>query len=104
MAKRTTIKEIGETLEFIVKHMVTKEEMRDLRADLKADIADIRATMATKDDIRSIHAELTDIRRNLKDLQDRVNNLTGVTKEIDHALARIRRIEKHLGIEADIPA
>jgi hypothetical protein len=89
--------------------------------ELKGDIADIRQTMATKDNIKDmatkddvraivreetadIRSELTSIRRDLNDLGSKLDNLSGVTKEIDHAFERIRRIERHLGIEADLAA
>src|SRR5271165_7116464 len=110
-AKETTLKELGEMLAHVVKHMATKE-----------DIADIRREMATKDDLnsfrqefrdfrdetrknfREVHAELADIRRDLEDMKSRVANITGYGKEIDHALERIAAIEKHLGIEKRIAA
>lgn len=110
-AKETTLKEVGEMLAHVVEHMATKE-----------DIADIRLEMATKDDLnsfrqefrdfrdetrqnfREIHAELADIRRDVEELKSRADNSVGYSKEIDHALARIARIEKHLGIEQKIAA
>lgn len=53
---------------------------------------------------KGIRDELADIRRDLKELTGKVDNISGLPKEIDHALDRIRRIEKHLGIETDIAA
>ncbi|MFY9735130.1 MAG: hypothetical protein WAL02_08345 [Rhodoplanes sp.] len=109
--KETTLKEVGEMLAHVVEHMATKE-----------DIADIRREMATKDDLnsfrqefrdfrdetrqnfREIHAELADIRRDVEELKSRADNSAGYSKEIDHALARIAAIEKHLGIERKIAA
>jgi hypothetical protein len=38
MAKKTTLNEIGEMLAHVVKHMATKEDLADLRSDLKGDI------------------------------------------------------------------
>src|SRR5262245_35823204 len=101
MAEEITLVEIGETLEFIVGRMATK-----------SDLAELRQTIATKDDVRTIvreethdiRAELASIRRELKDLTGKVGNIIGLPKEIDHALDRIRRIERHLGIETDIAA
>ena len=84
------------------------------------DIADIRQTMATKEDIAtvnktldqhtsilgtltaqatSIERELKTIRRDLNDLMDKFENVAGYRKEIDHALGRIAAIEKHLGLD-----
>ena len=109
--KETTLKEVGEMLAHVVEHMATKE-----------DIADIRREMATKDDLNSFrqefrdfrdetrqnfrenHAELADIRRDVEELKSRADNSAGYSKEIDHALARIAAIEKHLGIEKKIAA
>jgi len=54
--------------------------------------------------LRRIRAELSAIRRDLEELRMRVDNMSGYSKEIDHALARIARIEKHLGIEPRMAA
>ena len=74
----------------------------------KADIAD----MATKADVRAIvrdelapiRSELKSIRGDLDDLREKVENVIGFQKEIDHALERIAAIEKHLGIAKKIAA
>ena len=88
-------------------------------AAVAGDIADIKATMATKDDIAAITAtmvtkedlreelsplrhELKSIRDELDDLTQKVENVIGFRKEIDHALERIGAIEKHLGINKKI--
>ena len=75
------------------------------------DIADIKSKMATKDDIAnlggqltSIQRELKSIRRDLDDLREKVENVSGFQKEIDHALERIAAIEKHLGLDKKIAA
>jgi hypothetical protein len=49
-------------------------------------------------------AELASIRRDLDVLRDKVENVIGYGKEIDYALERIGRIEKHLGIDKHIAA
>jgi septal ring factor EnvC (AmiA/AmiB activator) len=79
---------------------------------LAEDIADLRKDMATKDDVREIvreelapiHGELKSIRRELDDLKEEFDNVSGFRKEIDHALGRIAAIEKHLGINKKIAA
>lgn len=86
-------KDMLDALDFIKQRMATKDE-----------IADLKATMATKDDVNSISNELTSIRRDLEALTDKVDNIVGLPKEIDHALERIRAIEKHLGINKKIAA
>ncbi len=66
-------------------------------AALAEDIADIESTMATKADARAIvHEELAPIRSELKsirdDLAEKVENVIGYRKEIDHALERIAAV------------
>jgi septation ring formation regulator EzrA len=100
MTKKTTLNELGEMLARVVEHMATKE-----------DIVDLRKMMATKDDIAnlggqltSVERELKSIRRDLDDLREKVENVSGFQKEIDHALERIAAIEKHLGLDKKIAA
>jgi predicted nucleic acid-binding Zn-ribbon protein len=80
-------------------------------AAVAEDITDIKSKMATKDDIAnlggqltSVERELKSIRRDLDDLREKVENVSGFQKEIDHALERIAAIEKHLGINKKIAA
>ena len=80
MAKKTTLKEVGETLAYIVEHMSTKE------------------------DIARIERELKSIREDLDGLDKKVENVIGFRKEIDHALEWIGAIEKHLGLDKKIAA
>jgi predicted nucleic acid-binding Zn-ribbon protein len=75
------------------------------------DIADINSKITTKDDIASLGGQLTSverelksIRRDLDDLREKVENVSGFQKEIDHALERIAAIEKHLGLDKKIAA
>jgi len=49
-------------------------------------------------ELRNIRAELKTIRSDLDDLSEKVENILGYRKEIDHALTRIAAIEKHLRI------
>ena len=103
--KETTLKEVGEMLAYVVKHMATKEELAGTNKELKSfrqEFNDFRDE--TRQNFREIRAELADIQRDLDDLRSRVANITGYGKEIDHALERIAAIEKHLGIEKKIAA
>jgi hypothetical protein len=86
--KETTLKELGEMLAHVVEHMATK--------------ADVRAIV--RDELAPIRSELKSIRRDLDDLREKVENVIGFQKEIDHALERIAAIEKHLGINKKIAA
>jgi hypothetical protein len=80
MTKKTTLKELGDMLGFVVKHMATKD-----------DIADIRREMATKDDIKRLDTKLGKFEE----------------REIDKRLqleVRVSAIEKHLGLDKKIAA
>jgi hypothetical protein len=56
----------------VVEHMATKEDIANLGGQL-----------------RGIERELKSIRRDLDDLREKVENVSGFQKEIDHALERI---------------
>ena len=58
----------------------------------------------TAENFRALRAEVADVRRDVEELKSRADNSAGYSKEIDHALARIAAIEKHLGIENKIAA
>jgi hypothetical protein len=78
--KKITLKELGEMLGHVVKHMATKD-----------DIADLRKEMATKDDINRLDTKLTKFEEH----------------EIDKRLqleVRVSAIEKHLGLGKKIAA
>lgn len=96
--KKTTLEELGEMLAHVVKHMATKEELTEFRNEF----AEYRKE--TAENFRDVKAEVADLRRVVENLQMRVGNTEGYSKEIDHALARIARIEKHLGIEPRMAA
>jgi septal ring factor EnvC (AmiA/AmiB activator) len=91
-AKETTLSELGEMLSHVVKHMATKDDLAAVKAELKADIATLGEQIA------GIERDLKEIRRDLYELADKVENISGYRKEIDHAFERIAAIERHLGI------
>jgi septal ring factor EnvC (AmiA/AmiB activator) len=108
-AKETTLNELGETLAYVVEHMATKDDLAAVEAVLKEDIASVRTELksdiaALGEQTASIERDLKQIRRDLYELADRVENIGGYRKEIDHALERIAAIERHLGIERKIVA
>ena len=74
-------KDILEAVVFIRDNMYTKSEGADLKKDVQA-----------------VRAELKDIRSELEDVGEKVENISGYRKEIDHALERIKVIERHLKI------
>jgi hypothetical protein len=55
-------------------------------------------------ELQSMRTELKGLRLDLDSLAEKVGNMLGYRKEIDHALERIAAIEKHLGIDTKIPA
>jgi septation ring formation regulator EzrA len=97
-AKKTTPKEIGETLGYIVEHMATKDDLAAVETRLGHRIAKLSEQAA------SIERDLKSIRRDLNDLMEKFENVSGFRKEIDHALERIAAIEKHLGLRKKIAA
>jgi septation ring formation regulator EzrA len=87
-AKETTLNELGEMLAHVVERMATKDDVRSIITE----------------ELAPVLAELGSIRRELDDLREKVENVSGFRKEIDHALERIAAIEKHLGIDKKIAA
>jgi hypothetical protein len=95
--KKTTLKELGEMLGHVVKHMATKD-----------DIADVRKEMATKDDIADVKSTLAD---HTKILNDHTRDLAIIKKDLTTNLdkrlqleVRVSAIEKHLGLDKKIAA
>jgi hypothetical protein len=107
--QKTTLKEVGETLAFIVERMATKEDLKQFAT--KDDVREIVRTII-QDEVPGIVAiELKPVRNDLKQIEERLDtleqhygNLKGVTKEIDEIRAEVRAIQKHLGIEKKIAA
>jgi len=98
MAKNTTLEELGQMLSHVVEHMATKEELNEFRGEFRA------FKDNTVEELRAIRSELADIRRDLDTLKERVGDISGYSKEIDHLLERVRAIEKHLGTKSEVPA
>jgi septal ring factor EnvC (AmiA/AmiB activator) len=101
-AKKTTLKELGEMIE------------RGFAA-VASDIADIKSTMATKDDIAAVNKTLDEHTKTLADhtkiLNDHTRDLAviknDVTNNLDKRLqleVRVSTIEKHLGLDKKIAA
>ena len=67
MAKETTLNEIGEMLAHVVKHMATKDDITEVRRELKGDIVRVSEQVA------SIETQLRDM-QHVK-LQSRVADL-----------------------------
>jgi chromosome segregation ATPase len=84
-AKEVTLNEIGEMLGHVVAHMATKDDLQAFRTE-------------TEENFRTLRTEIAEIRRDLDDLREKVENVSGFRHEIDHALERIGKIEKHIGL------
>ena len=52
MAKKTTLNELGEMLAHVVKHMATKDDIADMKHELKGDIGRVQ------EQVNSIEAQL----------------------------------------------
>ena len=67
MAKETTLNEIGEMLAHVVKHMATKDDIAEVRRELKGDIVRVSEQVASiETEIRGmkhteLHARVADI-------------------------------------------
>ena len=92
-------KDILASLAFIkdkVELLPTKDDVREI---IREEVPGIIA-----EELKPIRAELASIRRDLDSLTKKVENMSGFSKEIDHALERIARIEKHLGLDKKVAA
>ncbi len=95
-------KDILEAVNFIKDRMATKDDVIDLRTELKSEIDSLRIEM--QEGFASVRAEIRDVRRRLEALEEAAHNSAGLTKEIDHLMGRVRAIENHLGIQHKIAA
>lgn len=93
-------RDIVEALNFIKDRMLTKDDVREITREVIRE----EVPLMIEEALRPIYRELQFIRKDLDDLRERVDNMSGFSKEIDHALERITAIEKHLGIERKIAA
>ncbi|MEK7509843.1 MAG: hypothetical protein AAB605_03965 [Patescibacteria group bacterium] len=91
--KRTEFQELSE---FIRDHMVTKTDLEEkLNIKLRPIIKTLEVHTLT---LAEIKTEVRDIRRRLEVLEEQVKSMTGYSKEIDHLLDRVAKIEEHLGL------
>jgi len=76
-------------------NFATKDEVRDI---IREELEPIHSRLS------NIEAELRDIRQRLDLLEEAVGSMRGYAKEIDELRARVRDIERHLGIHNKIRA
>ena len=102
--KEITLKEVGETLAYIVERMATKDDVRQI---VRHEIGELVPGIVAHE-LKPLREEL---RQDIEGINDRLDalealysNLKGVTKEIDDIRSDVRAIQKHLGIERKIAA
>lgn len=86
-----------EEMATIREEMATKKELSKFRGEFRT------FKDQTVEELRTIRSELAGIRRDLDALKERVGDMSGYSKEIDHH-ERVRAIEKHLGIKPQLAA
>lgn len=99
-------KEILEIVTFMRDRMATKEDLAELegrmntrmdgiedRMATKEDLSELESRMATKDDIRAVRADIKGLDDRLVIVEEKVDNLAGVTKEVDYVLSEISAIK-----------
>ncbi len=94
-----TAKHILEIVTDIQEKMATKEDLAEVRTELKNNIAEVRAEL--KGEIMEVRTELgAQIRENTKaieELREEVHGMRGYAKEIDHVISRVSVLEHHAG-------
>jgi archaellum component FlaC len=104
-AKETTLTEIGEMLTHVVEHMATKEEVADIKTEMMEQFEHVEKQFHALDGrLRDMANEIAVIHRRVERLEELGTSNAGFAKEIDHLLARVTEIEKHLGIDKKIAA
>ena len=112
------IRDLTNTLTHVVKHMATKEDFAEIRAEvseIRNEVLEIRSVMVTqtqheafrqesRDQFTHISRDLVSINRRLDKLEEQVGDLKGFAVEIDDIRARVKDIEKHLGLNKKIAA
>ena len=109
-AKKKNGKGVQESLDFIIEHMATKDDVREIVDERVTEIVDTkvreiideRVGAIMDEKLQPIREELPTIRTDTKELQEGFDNLKGMPK-IDYALARSSAIEKHLGLKPPAP-
>jgi hypothetical protein len=71
MTKKITLKEIGDMLVHVVKHMATKEDLAEVRRELKADIFNVQTQVnSIESQIRGMNHGRLEMR--VADLEEKV--------------------------------
>jgi hypothetical protein len=92
--------EIVDTLNLILTKMSTKDDLANLAT--KVELQSLHLQM--REGFRFLHDEVRDVHDRLETIDVELRGHRGYPKEIDHLLARVGAIERHLGIEQKIAA
>ena len=113
MKKEATVTDLHELLMHVVEHMATREEtatktdladgLASVRGEMAEGFSAIREEMATKTEMSagfaSIRSQISEVKQQMKDLEEVVQDQAGFANEIDHVLERTAVIERHLGLQ-----
>lgn len=118
--RKSNGKGVQESLDFIIQHMATKEDVREIikkdvppivRGIIKTNVPPIVRAMIIEVVPGIVALEIKPLSENLKHIEKRLNelaeqyaNLKGVTKEIDDLRTQLRAVQKHLGIKPPVSA
>jgi hypothetical protein len=77
MVKKTTLNELGSVMEHVVKHMATKEDLADLKKELKAELASKADLFALQTQVSSIENDIRSMKQSklefrVADLEEKV--------------------------------
>ena len=82
-----------------------KGEIADLKTEMIARFKHVDTQFRGVDErLRHLHSEIALIHRRIERLEEQGASNAGFAKEIDHLLARVAEIEKHLGLDKKIAA
>jgi uncharacterized coiled-coil DUF342 family protein len=101
-AKLTRLTKIVEKGFAAVTHELELRPTRDEVREIVEEVVNDRVPDIVREETKDIRDELRSIRRDLDALTEKVDNILGYRKEIDHALERIATIEKHLGLNKQV--
>ena len=94
MVKKTTLKEVGDMLVHVVKHMATKEDLKDLRKDLKGDIKDLRGDIGKLDHrVATVETRLQAVEGKVSGI-DRRLDVEAMRRDDEKIPVRVGHLEK----------
>lgn len=92
-------KAVAEDIAEIRSSMATKDDIADLKTEMIDQFEHVDAQFRAADERpRDIASEVAVIHRRIDSLVEQGASNAGFAKEIDHLLSRVAEIEKHLGL------